>query len=49
MTPVVVRERIDREDFSIGMVGEAQFETTGKFKNTGWVRFYVFLHHSLCP
>ena len=24
-TPVVVRERIDREDFSIGLVGEAKF------------------------
>ena len=25
-SPVVVRERIDREDFSIGLVGEAKFE-----------------------
>ena len=31
-TPVVVRERIDREDFSIGMVGEAQFEQRANLK-----------------
>ena len=30
--PVVVRERIDREDFSIGMVGEAQFEQRANLK-----------------
>ena len=31
-TPVVVRERIDREDFSIGMVGEVQFEQRANLK-----------------
>jgi threonylcarbamoyladenosine tRNA methylthiotransferase MtaB len=31
-TPVVVRERIDREDFSIGVVGEAQFEQRANLK-----------------
>ena len=31
-TPVVVRERIDREDFSIGRVGEAQFEQRANLK-----------------
>ncbi len=30
--PVVVRERINREDFSIGMVGEAQFEQRANLK-----------------
>jgi threonylcarbamoyladenosine tRNA methylthiotransferase MtaB len=30
--PVVVRERIDREDFSIGMIGEAQFEQRANLK-----------------
>ncbi len=31
-TPVVVRERIDREDFSIGLVGEAKFEQRANLK-----------------
>ena len=31
-TPVVVRERLDREDFSIGLVGEAKFEQRANLK-----------------
>ena len=31
-TPVVVRERIDRDDFSIGLVGEAKFEQRANLK-----------------
>ena len=31
-SPVVVRERIDREDFSIGLVGEAKFEQRANLK-----------------
>lgn len=31
-TPIVVRERIDREDFSIGLVGEAKFEQRANLK-----------------
>lgn len=31
-TPVVIRERIDRDDFSIGLVGEAQFEQRANLK-----------------
>ena len=31
-TPVVVRERIDRKDFSIGLIGEAKFEQRANLK-----------------
>ena len=38
--PVVIRERIDREDFSIGFVGDTQFSVDrGFFEESFWSRW----------
>ena len=45
-SPVIVRERINREDFSIGYVGETSFEQRANLKIQDGCNFMLFLRNS---